>query len=219
MTRIALIHALAHSMAPIQQSFQRLWPQAQLMNLLDDSLSADLARGEGQLDAAMHARFHALADYAVGQGAQALLFTCSAFGPCIEAVAQRRATVPVLKPNEAMIADAVAANQQTPDAIGLLATFAPTLVSMPDEFPAAFRPRLALAQGALDALNRGDVHAHDAAAVAAAEWLKQQGCTTICLAQFSLARAASAVAQATGLPVLTTPDSAVRELQRRLGLG
>jgi hypothetical protein len=56
------------------------------MNLLDDSLSADLARSAGGLDARMTARFVALAAYAIGTGAQGILFTCSAFGPCIDAV-------------------------------------------------------------------------------------------------------------------------------------
>ena len=42
--RIALIHALKHSIVPIEASFAKLWPEARLMNLLDDSLSADLAR-------------------------------------------------------------------------------------------------------------------------------------------------------------------------------
>jgi hypothetical protein len=42
-------------------------------------------------------------------------------------------------------------------------------------------------------------------------------CDIIALAQFSLARAADAIAQATGRPVLTTPDSAVRKLRRLLG--
>ena len=41
-------------------------------------------------------------------------------------------------------------------------------------------------------------------------------CDAIALAQFSLARAATAVAAATGRPVLTTPDSAVRKLKRLL---
>ena len=42
--RITLIHALKHSIQPIEASFARLWPEARLMNLLDDSLSADLKR-------------------------------------------------------------------------------------------------------------------------------------------------------------------------------
>ena len=67
------------------------------MNLLDDSLSADRARA-GALDAAMTSRFLTLADYAVATGAKGLLFTCSAFGPCIDAVARRHAPLPVLKP-------------------------------------------------------------------------------------------------------------------------
>ena len=56
--------------------------------------------------------------------------------------------------------------------------------------------------------------AHDRAAVKAAEALK--GCDVVALAQFSLSRAAALVAEATGTPVLTTPDSAVRKLQRLL---
>src|SRR5690606_23694636 len=110
--RIALIHALAHSVAPINEAMARDWPEVIRMNLLDDSLSADLARGakEGRgLDAAMHERFETLTAYAERTGAQGILFTCSAFGPCIEAAAARRPHMPVLKPNEAMIADAVQA--------------------------------------------------------------------------------------------------------------
>ena len=61
MTRIALVHALAHSQAPINAAMERLWPEATRMNLLDDSLSADLARS-GRLDDAMTARFIALTD-------------------------------------------------------------------------------------------------------------------------------------------------------------
>lgn len=76
--------------------------------------------------------------------------------------------------------------------------------------------RTALAAGALEALDGGDAAAHDAAMAHAAQGLLAQNCTVIALAQFSLARARDAVAAATGLPVLTTPDSAVRALRRRL---
>ena len=207
--RIALIHALKHSVAPIESAFQRLWPEAVLMNLLDDSLSADLAR-DGALTPRMTERFLTLGRYAAGTGADGILFTCSAFGPCIEAVTQDLTPLPVLKPNEAMIEDAVAAG----GTVGLLATFAPTLASMPAEFPAGTRIVPKLADGALASLDRGDPAEHDRLAVAAA--MELADCEAIALAQFSLARAADAIAKATGRPVLTTPESAVRKLRRLL---
>lgn len=214
MTRIALIHALSHSPGPINEALARDWPDAERMNLLDDSLSADLAR-TGRLDARMTQRFMALADYAVGTGAHGILFTCSAFGPCIEAVARKHATIPVLKPNEAMIDEALAL-AGAEGRIGLVATFAPTLQSMPPEFPPGTALKTALADGAMAALNQGDLATHDRLAVEAALRMAAQGCTVIALAQFSLARARDAVALATGLPVLTTVDSAVRRLRQRL---
>lgn len=213
MTRIALIHALAHSVAPINEAMAREWPQAQRMNLLDDSLSADLASGGRGLDASMHERFERLTAYAEDTGAQGILFTCSAFGPCIEAAAARRPHLVVLKPNEAMVADAVAAGGR----VGLIASFAPTLQSMPPEFPADTALVTELAEGAMHALDAGDGAAHDAAVVAAARRLAIAGCEVIALAQFSMARARAAVQAALpGLPVLTTPDSAVAYLRRRL---
>lgn len=213
MTRLALIHALAHSVAPINDALARDWPDAVRMNLLDDSLSADLARSGTGLDAAMFARFETLATYAEATGAQGILFTCSAFGPCIEAVAARRTHLPVLKPNEAMIEDAVAAGGR----VGLVASFAPTLRSMPPEFPSSVDLRTCLADGAMQALDRGDGAAHDAAVTAAAQNLAAQGCRVIALAQFSMARARAAVQAALpSVTVLTTPDSAVHALRRRL---
>ena len=149
MTRIALIHALAHSVAPINDALARDWPEAVRMNL----------------------------------------------------------------PNEAMVADAAAMGVR----VGLVATFAPTLQSMPPEFPAGLQVACKLADGALAALNAGDATAHDALIAQAAVDLAQRGCGVIALAQFSMARARSEVASRTGLPVLTTVDSAVSELKRRLG--
>jgi len=212
MIRIALIHALGHSVAPINEALAREWPQALRMNLLDDSLSGDLARGGRGLDAAMHERFQRLAQYAVDCGAQGILFTCSAFGPCIEAAAQRHAGMPVLKPNEAMIEEAAAGAGP----LGLIASFGPTLESMQAEFPPGMTLEPALAEGALDALNAGDGERHDALVAAQARALRERGCTRIALAQFSLARARAACEAASGLPVLTTVDSAVRALRRRL---
>lgn len=203
--RIALIHALRHSPPPIEAAFAASWPQVQLMNLLDDSLSADLAR-DGTLTPSMMQRFVQLGRYAASTGADAVLFTCSAFGPCIEAVA-RDLTIPVLKPNEAMIEEAAASG----GTVGLIATFAPTLASMPAEFPADVRITTCMVDGAMAALDRGDLGTHDRLVESAADAVRD--CDVVALAQFSLARSAPLVAKVTGKRVLTTPDSAVRKLR------
>ena len=208
--RIALIHALRHSPPPIEAAFAATWPEARLMNLLDDSLSADLAR-EGRLMEAMTQRFLTLARYAAGTGADGILFSCSAFAPCIEACARDLAPLPVLKPNEAAIEEALGLGRK----IGLLATFPGTLTSMPPEFPPGVEVVTCLAEGALAALDAGDTATHDRLAAEASVALK--GCDVVLLGQFSLARAAGAVAQATGRPVVTTPGSAVAKLKRLLG--
>ena len=210
--RIALIHALAHSVAPINDAMARSWPEAARVNLLDDSLSSDLAQGRG--GAPMQARFLSLAAYAIDSGADAILFTCSAFGTYIESVQQRWPSVPVLKPNQAMIEEAVVGAAAGP--VGLLASFAPTARSMPREFPVGTRLEIELATSALEALDAGDLEGHDRAALRGGQALVERGCAVVVLAQFSLARAAPMLRQSLGVPVLTTVDSAIAALRRRL---
>jgi hypothetical protein len=200
--------------APVREAFERAWPEAVRMNLLDDSLSADLARSGG-LDERMTERFLTLGDYAFRTGAAAILFTCSAFGPCIDAVARRWPQHPVLKPNEAMVDEATALARHGRSRIALVATFAPTLATMPAEFPSDITVLPILAEDALAALDGGDGPRHDAI-VAQAVSRAAPDVDVVALAQFSLARAAGAVAKAVSVPVLTTPASAVRALRARL---
>lgn len=206
MTRIVLVHAMQASIAPIADAFAAHWPDAELVDLLDSSLATDRAEA-GALTEQMTSRIAALSTYARDTGADAILFTCSAFGPAIDAAAALR-PLPVHKPNTAMIDEARTIGGR----VGLLSSFQPTLDSMLSEFPTDTDVTTALCDGALAALASGDGAAHDriAARTAARELAE---CDTIALAQFSLARAAPAVAKATGKRVLTTPDSAVVALK------
>jgi Asp/Glu/hydantoin racemase len=218
--RLVLIHALKESIPPISAAFAAGWPEAQLCNLVDDSLSTDLA-AEGRLTPAMVERFltlgrYAAASAAAGRQTSAILFTCSAFGPAIEAV-QRALTIPVLKPNEAAFEQALDAGRR----IGILVTFPPSLPALEAELRAMAAARgIAVeitgrvAEGALQALQAGDEAGHDRLAAAAAARLPPLD--ALVLGQFTLARAASAVAAAIAAPVLTTPDTAVAKLKARL---
>jgi hypothetical protein len=222
-TRIALVHATPLAIAPVNEAFARLWPAAERMNLLDDSLSADRAAA-GALTDSMIERFRALAGYCVAHGAAGVLFTCSAFGPAIEA-ARAAVSVPVLKPNEAMLAEALGLAGRGSGRIALLATFAPTIASIADEFRQLAAARSVGAElvthhvaGAMAALDSGNAPRHDALIADALEqWAGWRDCDGILLAQFSMARARAPVAERAGIPVLVSTDSAVVGMRRAMG--
>lgn len=213
--RIFLIHVTPVAVQPINEAFARLWPEALVSNLLDDSLSSDLAR-DGRLSESMKSRFLVLARYAAQSGADGILFTCSAFGEAIEQC-QRELLIPVLKPNEAMIDEAVAQASR----ITIVATFAPAVDSMVEEFNEAARRNgrpLALnaivCPAALDALRSGDAALHDRLIRDRVETF--EGSELICFAQFSMVDAAVQARSATPIRILTTPDSAVLRLRAAL---
>ncbi|WP_347928629.1 arylsulfatase [Pseudomonas helvetica] len=211
--RIFLIHATALAIDPIMAAFARQWPEAQIINLLEDSLSRDRVE-EGELTTSMKARFLTLSQYAVQCAADAILFTCSAFGDAID-LCKPDIAIPVLKPNEAMINLALTQASR----VAVLATFEPTITSIITEFKqVAERSGRAMevvpyfVPGAMQALSEGNKDGHD---TAIAEMAAQVGaCDLICFAQFSMTSAAGQAQARSGLPVLTTPDSAVLELRK-----
>lgn len=221
--RIALIHALEESIEPARAAFSVLWPDACWFDLLDTSLAVDLAAA-GRLDEAMVGRFQTLADYAAsssGKGGKTagILFTCSAFGPAIDLV-KKNAAIPVLRPNEAAFAEAL----ETGSRFLLAVTFPPSREALEAELRAMARDRgktisveTVLVEGALAALKAGDAHRHDhlaAQAVAA----HAAGVDAVILGQFSLARARTEIERRlSGVPVITTPHSAVHALRRLTG--
>ncbi|MSQ20893.1 MAG: arylsulfatase [Betaproteobacteria bacterium] len=199
-------------MDPIAAAFRSDWPAARTAHLLEESLFADFGR-DGRLTDAMVERFRVLGRYCVSAGADAILFTCSAFGAAIDAV-KRDQTIPVLKPNEALYDDMVARGGR----IVLLATFAPTIASMSAEIAAHAKSKgvslhldTHLVGGALEALMQGrpDDH-HRLIAEAAAKF---PGHDAIAFGQFSMAPARDRAAVRAGNPILTTPDSAIRKLK------
>jgi Asp/Glu/hydantoin racemase len=213
--RIALVHATPVSVAPIREAFANDWPEARTWNLLDDSLSPDL-EAAGGITPTIKDRFLRLGDYCAACGADAILFTCSAFGDAIEAVA-RRLAMPVLKPNEAMIEGALDRGTR----IGLLATAESSIRSMRPEFEAAAAARglsltfeTAAVPEAMQALLAGDKERHDALVIERARGFDD--CDVLALTQFSMAHVAEDIPNVAGRSVLTTPASAVRRLKSAL---
>jgi hypothetical protein len=220
--RIQLIHAVTAAKAPIHGAFARLWPEAETGDIDDLSLPGDLAAA-GSLTGAFTERMAGLIERGVKAGADAILFTCSAFGGAIEAARQGVAE-PVLKSNEAMIGRALSLGACATPRIGGLATFAPTLASLKSELLAAAEAtgieakiNLRHVPGALGALNAGDGPEHDRLLAAAAG--EMTDCDCLLLAQFSMIGAKDAIQDVPARPVLTAPDEAVKKLKRLLGAG
>ena len=210
--RIGLVHAVQVAMAPIQAAFKELWPEAELLNVFDDRLAPDLER-EGKLSESLNARIRMLAEYCMAGGAEAVLFTCSSFGMAIEKVAAT-ATVPVLKPNEAMFERALALGMK----IGMLATFGPAVESMEAEFYSEARKRGSRATietrcipEALAAAKSGDGALHNRLLAEAA--LQFKNFDVLMLAQFSMAPALGEVQRSLSIPVLASPQAAVEKLK------
>ncbi len=214
--RIQLIHAVLTARDPIQAAFGRLWPDAEIAEFTDDSLASDLEQA-GELTDAFTGRMAGLIGRGIEADADAVLFTCSAFGAAIE---QARADVdiPVLKPDEAMIERALSLGSR----IGGLATFAPTIGSLSLELAAAadalgLTPQITLRHvpGAIEALNDGRDDEHNSLIANAAADMTDVD--VLMLAQYSMVRARDAIKDVPGRTILTAPDEAVEKLRGLLG--
>ena len=211
--KIYVIHATRISFAPAKASFDKHWPQAKVCNLLDDSLASD-RQADGEITDSMLRRFEMIGAYCAEAGADAILFTCSAFGSAIEHV-KRLHDIPILTPNEALF-DSVL---DLGGPLALMTTFGPSIPALRDELSAmsaargqSLQPEAVVVDGALDALLAGDQALHDR--LVAEKAVALRGYSAIMFGQFSMAGAAELAQPRTQTPILTTPDCAVQKLMR-----
>ena len=207
--RIGLIHATSLAIDPALEAFSAHWPEARPVSLLDESLHLDAANHDYD-GPSFSERIVTLAKYQVATGAQALLFTCSAFSDAIKA-AGRALDVPVLRPDEAAIERALGLGLP----VRVLCSFAPTfpvVKGLVAEFrddpalPVAFE----LVEGALAAIRAGDGVRHDTLIAEAAARASEP---VLVLGQYSMARAAGLVEKLAGRPPITGPAHAVQMLR------
>ncbi len=212
---IVLFSVHKDAMEAAVRAFATDWPEARISNLMDDGLFA-WVRETGGVVPEMHDAFRTMTRYIVSRGADGILFTCSAFRECIDTCITECA-VPILKPNDAMIEQALAAGSR----IAVVATVGPTIPSISAEImemAAARGQKVELVpyvvEGAFDALAGGDAAKHDALVAGRARTI--QGCDVIVLAQFTLSRAVPAVAAVSRLPVFNSPGAAVAKMRTML---
>ena len=212
---ITLFSVHKDAMAAAIDAFARDWPEARIWNLMDDGLFRWVGETKGVVQG-MYEPFETHTQYMVDRGADAILFTCSAFQPCIDAVIPKH-PIPMLKPNDAMIEQALDSGSR----IAVLATVAGTIPSVSAEIEAMARDRgqaITLSQHFVDhafaAMASGDGETHDTMVAEAAA--KISDADVIVLAQFTLSRAVPHVEAVTDIRVLNSPGAAVAKLKTML---
>lgn len=200
------------------RAFAADWPEVRISNLLDDSLFA-WVREAGGVVPEMYDVFRNLTRHMIDRGANGILFTCSAFRPVIDACI-KEFELPILKPNDAMIENALAAGSR----IAIMATVGPTIPSIAVEIEekAAAQGRTVelmpyVVDHAFDALAGGDAATHDRLVAERARDIER--CDAIVLAQFTLARAVPAVRSVNKIPIYDSPGAAVARMREMVGGG
>lgn len=214
-TVVAIYTALA-LVEDTKKLFAEIIPDCRLINLVDDSLIPDVMNA-GQVTGSVARR---LLDYyraAEEAGADIILNTCSSVGEVAD-IGRRVASVPIIKIDDAMTAQAVELGKT----IGVIATVATTLGptvrlvrTQAQKLDKDIKIVEGLAGSAFQALLAGRPEEHDAILLQTAKDLAAQ-VDVIVLAQGSMARMQAKLAAETGKPVLASPRLAVEAVRDML---
>ncbi|OXS54727.1 Asp/Glu/hydantoin racemase [Cohnella sp. CIP 111063] len=201
---------------PLKQVFNEVLPGCRLVNLIDDSLIADVMRAGGvtpQVSGRLLGYYRSAADL----GADVILNTCSSVGEVVER-ARGFVDVPIVKIDEAMALEAVSRYARIGVIATLPTTLAPTMALLRAQAEAAGRTLSlteGLAAGAYDALVDGKPEEHDRRIAETAAELAAS-VDAIVLAQGSMARMEASLRERTGKPVLSSPRLGVLAVKRLL---
>jgi len=219
---VALIHATPASMGPARTAFAEHFPQAQLWNLLDDLLISQ-AEAAGGVSPPLRHRMLTLIRHAVDGGADAVLLSCSMYGPVAVEVASLYG-LPVLASDQALfdaVSDQVARSGATRIAVlgpvpaGVQDTVARLRAHLVQGGNPGVRLDGVVVPGARDATTSENLVALERVVVAAAQQVEPDT-DIIVLGQFSIAPAQPAAQAAVSVPVLSPPQLAADVLRAHL---
>jgi Asp/Glu/hydantoin racemase len=217
--RLVLIHTVAPLVSVFDSLGTALLPQVQMMHLLDEPL-LERVRRRGRLDPEDSARLVDHVSVAEQIGARAVLVTCSTISPSVDEV-RPKVDIPVIKIDEAMIAEAVSKGPK----IGVVATanttLDPTRLLLEAEARTAGRTievEMVLVDEALEALLAGDGVTHDRLVKIATLEVAQRA-DVVVLAQASMARVLDVLADTERTaPILSSPHLALMQIRRVLAI-
>jgi Asp/Glu/hydantoin racemase len=216
---VAIIHTVSSLVPTFGELARELLPGVTVRHFVDESLLA-ITRETGHVTPATRRRLLGLVASAQEIGVSAALVSCSSVGEVAEAV-REFVDIPVVRVDEAMARLAVATGRRIGVVATLDTTLDPTRRLLEREAAASGGDHEVVAHlcaGAFEAGSRGDTERHDVLVAAGIAELARR-VDVLVLAQASMARALVRIdAAQLGVPVLTSPRSAVEQLARVAGI-
>jgi Asp/Glu/hydantoin racemase len=211
------IHTSLALVAPLGKLFAELLPHVRLVNVVDDSLLADV-RSAGCLTPSVTRRIVGYGVLAQSAGANAIFNCCSSVGEAADLLSQA-VEIPVVKIDGCMAENAVGRGTR----IGVIATLPTTLDPTVRLIESKARQcgkfveiRRYLVESAFDVLMSGDGEKHDRLVLAGIERAAAEN-DVVVLAQGSMARLVPALDGKIAIPVLSSPRLGVEALRGLLG--
>ena len=212
--RVVMIHALAESIPPVRLAFKDEFPDAEVINLLDEGLLIDFP---GSITPGLRRRMTDLICYCQDNSADAIGLACSVYAPVVDS-ARDLVDVPLVSSYGPVMAEAVASGPR----VGVIATNEATMSDSEYYLKLAAREagrevkvnkRLAtdLIQVLRESGQRAFEHRLEQETLAlAAE------ADVVLLSQFSFATALEHLQKVSPVPVLSAPHSSARTLKKLL---
>lgn len=212
--RVVIIHALAESVPPVRLAFQDEFPDAELINLLDEGLFIDF---DQHLTPRLRRRMSQLICYSAEHGADAIGLACSVYAPVVES-ARELVDVPVLSSYDAVMEEAVGHGSR----IGIIASVPATLRDSEyylrqtaEGKGISLELQLCLAEDLIPVMRMEGPTAFQRRLAEEVERLSPN-VDAVLLSQFSMASALSHLKQIARVPVLSAPHSSARRLKELL---
>ena len=215
--KIAMIHATYKAVEPMMKAFEKLAPEYEIVNYVNEELLAAVNRnhGPGKRELRMFAR---TALGAMDDGADVVLVCCSVFCADVPLIANFT-EAPVVAVNEPMLRRAAEIGGR----IGVVSTTATSAPKTQEQIECILEKmgktaefRHEVTTEAMTALRQGNLEGHNRIVAESVERLREQGCSCIVLSQITIAQAKDEITKE-GCPVLTSPEESVREICRLCG--
>ena len=212
--RVTMIHAIAESIPPVKLAFSEEFPEAEVINVLDEGLLFDF---DGQITPKLRRRMSNLIGYCQDNKADAIGLACSVYAPVVDS-AKYLVDVPLVSSYGPVMADAVAAGPR----IGLISSVPATIRDAEhylrlaaEEAGKEVEPHLCLAEDLIHVMRIEGQSGLE-------RRLEEEVLTlaldadVVLLSQFSFAAALAHLKTVSPVPVLSAPHSCARELKRLL---